>query len=162
MKDPAITRVGVGVSDDNPKEAALTVFVNGTTQQLIPPQIEGVRTKLIYMTSQVPSLTLESIKSAIAIKDARLRDLMGREGIMGVGVGRSEDGPGDPALVIYVEQGKLRSSIPAEIDGIRTKIVEGDRFRAFGWGHETKPVACVKQNSGNQKKNKPLISADKR
>jgi hypothetical protein len=31
------------------------------------------------------------------------------------------------------------------IDGLRTKIVEGDRFRAFGWGHETiKPVACRK------------------
>jgi hypothetical protein len=55
--------------------------------------------------------------------------------------------------VIYVEQGKLRSPIQAEIDGIRTKIVEGDRFRAFGWGHEKKPVACVKpQNFRNNKK----------
>jgi hypothetical protein len=50
-----------------------------------------------------------------------------------------------------VEQGRFRSSIPAEIDGIRTKIVEGDRFRAFDWGHETKPVACAKpQNSGRK------------
>ncbi len=153
MKDPAISGVGVGVSDDNPKESAVTIFVNGTTQQPLPAQIEGVRTKLIYTTAQVPALTLEGIKNATLIKDARVRDLMGQEGIMGVGVGRSEDGPGEPALVIYVEQGKLRSPIPVEIDGIRTKIVEGDRFRAFGWGHETKPVACVKpQNSSKQKK----------
>ncbi|HXB22117.1 MAG TPA: hypothetical protein VNV88_12080 [Candidatus Solibacter sp.] len=143
MRDPAISRVGVGISDDNPKEAALTIFVSGTPEKPIPAQLEGVRTKLIY-TTQVPALTLEGIKSATTVKDARVRELMAQEGIMGVGVGRSEDGPGEPALVVYVEQGKLRSSIPAEIDGVRTKIVEGDRFRAFGWGHETKPVACVK------------------
>jgi hypothetical protein len=158
MKDPAITGVGVGVSEDNPREAAITIFVsgtfvNGTSEKSIPAQIEGVRTKLIYNTAQPPTLTLEGIRNATVIKDARVRDLMGQEGIMGVGVGRSEDGPGEPALVIYVEQGKLRSSIPAEIDGIRTKIVEGDRFRAFGWGHEKKPVACIKpQNSSKRQK----------
>lgn len=144
MRDPAITRVGVGMSEDDPKEAALTIFVSGTPEKPIPAQIEGVRTKLIFSPAEVPALTLEGIKSAITVKDARVRDLMGQEGIMGVGVGRSEDDPGEPALVIYVEQGKPHSSIPAEIDGVRTRIVEGDRFRAFGWGHETKPVACVK------------------
>jgi hypothetical protein len=152
MKDPAITRVGVGVSDDNPREGAITVFVAGTPEKQLPAQIKGVRTKLIYSTTaQVPVLTLEGIRNAISIKDARVRDLMGQEGIMGVGVGRSDDAPGEPAMVIYVEQGRFRSSIPAEIDGIRTKIVEGDRFRAFDWGHETKPVACAKpQNSGRK------------
>ena len=56
-----------------------------------------------------------------------------------VGVGRSDDNPNEPALVIYVEKGKLQSPLPAEIDGIRTKIVEGERFRAFDWGRETTP-----------------------
>ena len=154
MKDPAITRVGVGISDDNPKEAAITIFVAATPEKQVPAQIEGVRTKLIYGTAQSPALTLEGIGAATRIKDARVRDLMAQEGIMGVGVGRSEDAAGEPALVIYVEQGRFRSSIPAEIDGIRTKIVEGDRFRAFRWGRETKPVACVKPQNSERKQEK--------
>ena len=161
MKDPAITRVGVGVSDDNPKESAITLFVAGVPERQVPAQIEGVRTKLILTTGQSPALTQEAITGAIAVKDARVRDLMGQQGIMGVGVGRSEDAPGEPALVIYVEQGKFHASIPPEIDGIRTKIIEGDRFRTFAWGREPKPVACVKkpQNLSNDRK-KP--GADRR
>jgi hypothetical protein len=32
------------------------------------------------------------------------------------------------------------------LDGVRTKIVEGSRFKAFGWGKETKPVSrCTKK-----------------
>jgi hypothetical protein len=154
VKDPAITRIGIGVSDDNPNEAAITLFVTGPPEKRVPAQIEGVRTKLIFANAQPPALTLESIQSATAIKDARVRDLMGQEGIMGVGVGRSEDAPGEPALVIYVEQGKLRAPLPPEIDGIRTRIVEGDRFRAFGWGHETKPVSCTKPRSSAKPKAK--------
>jgi hypothetical protein len=163
MKDPAILRVGVGVSDDNPKESAITLFLAGVPERQVPVQIEGVRTKLIFDVGQAPALTLQRITSAIAIKEARVRDLMGQEGIIGVGVGRSEDAPGDAALVIYVEQGKFHSSIPAEIDGIRTKIIEGDRFRTFAWGREPKPVACKKPtNSTKQTRIKQVIPTNQR
>jgi hypothetical protein len=151
MQDPAVSRVGVGISEDNPKESAVTIFLNGAAERPVPAQLEGVRTKLIYNTGQPPALSLDGINRATTIKDARVRDLMGQEGIMGVGVGRSEDGPGEPALVIYVEQGKLRSSIPPEIDGIRTRIIEGDRFRAFGWGKEPKPTGCSARRSHSKK-----------
>src|SRR5205807_8595565 len=77
MKDPAITRVGVGVSEDNPRESAVTIFVSGIPEQSIPRQIEGVRTKVIYNTTQAPAMTLEGIQSATTVKDARVRDLMG-------------------------------------------------------------------------------------
>jgi hypothetical protein len=78
MTDPAISQVGVGVSEDNPKEAALTIFVSRTPEKPIPALIEGIRTKLVYSATQVPALTLESIKSATGVKDARVLDLMGR------------------------------------------------------------------------------------
>jgi hypothetical protein len=45
-------------------------------------------------------------------------------------------------MVIYVISGMPHPEIPVVMDGLRTKIIEGDRFRAFGWGHETKPAAC--------------------
>ena len=42
--------------------------------------------------------------------------------------------------------GQPRPAIPAVLEGVRTKIVEGDRFRAFDWGKETKPaVKCAKK-----------------
>jgi hypothetical protein len=149
MADPAISGVGVGRSLDRPGESALVVFVNGTPAQPLPAQIDGVRTQLVYGSRftaraeqaaaglQAPVLTLDAIDRARAVKEARVTQFMGQPGIVGMGVGRSEDSPGEPALVIYVEQGKAHPSIPAEMDGVRTKVIEGDRFRAFGWGEET-------------------------
>ncbi len=166
MKDPAVAGVGVGVSADNPKEAALVIYTSGATMQRIPPQIEGVRTKVILGTpftarpqeaaapppaqaaTQAIILNLEDINRAAAVKEAHVDDLMQQEAIQGVGVGRSEDNPSEPALVVYVETGKLRSAIPPEMDGVRTKIIEGDRFRAFDWGNEPKATAsCSKTPS---------------
>lgn len=166
MRDPAIAGVGVGVSADNPKEAALVIYVTGATIQRIPPQIEGVRTKVIFGTpftarpleaaasapapaaTQAITLNVDDINRAAAVKEAHADDLMQQEGIQGVGVGRSEDNPSEPALVVYVETGKLRSPIPAEMDGVRTKIIEGDRFRAFDWGNEPQATAsCSKTPS---------------
>ncbi len=172
MRDPAIAGVGVGVSADNPKEAALVIYVTGATIQRIPPQIEGVRTKVIFGTpftarpleaaapapaqaaTQAITLNVDDINRAAAVKEAHVDDLMQQEGIQGVGVGRSEDNPSEPALVVYVETGKLRSPIPAEMDGVRTKIIEGDRFRAFDWGNEPKATASCSKPSSKANKRK--------
>ena len=71
---------------------------------------------------------------------------MADDAVLAVGVGASDDSPGEPALVIYVDAGKERPPIPAVIDGVRTKVVEGDRFRTFSWGKQTKPQAsCSKR-----------------
>ena len=172
MRDPAIAGVGVGISADNPKEAALVIYVTGATIQRIPPQIEGVRTKVIFGTpftarpleaaapapaqaaTQAITLNLDDINRAAAVKEAHVDDLMQQEGIQGVGVGRSEDNPSEPALVVYIETGKLRSPIPAEMDGVRTKIIEGDRFRAFDWGNELKATASCSKPSSKANKRK--------
>ena len=152
MTDPAISAVGIGRSLDSPGEAALVVSVSGTPAQPVPPQIGGVRTQVVYGSRfaartgqaaagpQLPALTMEAIGRAAAIKEAHVASMMGQEGIVGVGVGRSDDAPGEAALVVYVEQGKSHPPIPAVMDGLRTKVIEGDRFRAFGWGKETPPV----------------------
>jgi hypothetical protein len=84
---------------------------------------------------------------AIAVKENHADKLMAQSGgVQGVGVGRSSDNPAEPAVVIYVITGMDRPAIPAVLDGVRTRIVEGDRFRAFGWGRETAPTAkCTKR-----------------
>jgi hypothetical protein len=156
MQDSAIKGVGIGASADNPKEGALIVYVSGTPGSPIPAQINGVRTKIVHgmpntaqaTQPQSVSLAAADVARTTVVKNAHADALMAQTGIMGVGVGASSDSPGDPAVVIYVEQGSNHPPIPAVIDGIRTKVIEGDRFRTFNWGKETKPpVSCSIKSS---------------
>jgi hypothetical protein len=149
MQDSAITSVRIGSSEDNPGEGALVVHLSGTPRNPIPPLIDGVRTKIVFSAragmAQTPVLSMDDMERAKATKETHAGGLMSLPGIQGVGVGRSNDNPAETAIVIYVISGMPRPAIPQVLDGIRTKIVEGDRFRAFGWGKE-KPVArCSKR-----------------
>lgn len=133
MRDPAITSVTAGSSDDSPGESALVIEVTGATRSPIPAVLDGVRTKVVAgrTTAQMPVLSAEDFDHAIAVKEDHVADLMSQPGIQGVGVGRSSDNPAEPAIVIYVVSGVSHPAIPATIRGIRTKIVAGDRFRAY-------------------------------
>jgi hypothetical protein len=94
----------------------------------------------------MPVLSLADLDQATAVKENHA-DLMTQPGVQGIGVGRSSDNPAEPAIVIYVLAGQAHPPIPAVLDGVRTKVIEGDRFRAFGWGKETvTPSKCVKRN----------------
>ncbi len=166
MQDLAITRVEVGASADNPKEAAVVIHLSGPPTRSIPQALDGVRTRVIFGgdsagqpqsgVAQRVGLPLESIQGAMAVKDAHAERLMAQEAIQGVGVGISDDNPAEPALVIYVETGKQYTPIPPVIDRLRTKIVEGDRFRAFGWGKETKSPAACSGKQGNIASPRPV------
>jgi hypothetical protein len=146
--NPAIRSIDVGASSDSPNEAALVVHLSSASQP-IPPLIEGVRTKVVYDSGvAVPLLTSDNLNVALAAKDNHKFDLV-RPGIQGVGVGRSDDSPGEPAIVVYTIKGELHQPIPAIIDGIRTKIIEGERFRASGWNSQLEPRSsdCPKVRS---------------
>ncbi len=144
MRDSAIREIETGMSADNPKEGALLLHVSTTPSQPVPAQIEGVRTRVVYEGVQPRGLGVSDIERATQVKDVRLDDLMAQPGVQGVGVGRSDDNPQETAVVIYVEEGS-QPQLPQVVDGQRTKIVVGDRFRAFGWGRETAaPTSCKK------------------
>jgi hypothetical protein len=49
-----------------------------------------------------------------------------------VGTGSSIDAPGQPAILLFVTQGQSHEELPAEVDGIRTRIVEGQVFAHRG------------------------------
>jgi hypothetical protein len=153
MRNRAITSVDIGASEDHPGEGALLIHVPETARGSIPPLVDGVRTRVIVIAAQSgkpSSFTLEAqaVDQAIAVKENHADVLMSQAGgsIQGVGVGRSSDNPSEPSIVFYVLTGMPRPVIPAVLDGIRTKIVEGDRFRAFGWGKDKEPAArCSKR-----------------
>jgi hypothetical protein len=47
-------------------------------------------------------------------------------GVRAVGVSASQDSVGEPAIVLFVSKGALPTKIPQEVDGVRTRIVEGE------------------------------------
>jgi hypothetical protein len=146
MRDPDITGLDVAASEDDPREAAIVVY-SKTPQPHISHLLDGVRTRVVFSSdSQVaqsgvfPRMTREELQHGMAVKAQHVDELMSNPAIIGVGVGASHDNPNESALVIFIEQGK-QASVPAEIDGMRTRIQFTDRFRAFAWDKNA-PKSC--------------------
>ncbi len=51
---------------------------------------------------------------------------MNIQGVSAVGTGASLDAPGQAAMLVFIPRGGSASSIPAEINGVRTRVVESD------------------------------------
>ena len=164
MADPAVIGVGVGASEDSPEEAAVVIYVDKEKAHApIPAVIDGVRTKVIVTdrfratanntqageqtrangTQLEEALPDSEVARATAVKEKHVTGLMSDPAIIGVGVGRSADEHSSAALAIYVDKSKISGPIPAEIDGVRTKVVRTDRFRSYGWGKEETPVPAA-------------------
>jgi hypothetical protein len=133
MQDAAIKSVTVGASADNPSEGALLIQVSGSAIPRVPAMVDGVRTRVVFdsSASPQPSVGAQEIDRAMLVKGAHVGSLMGQPGIQGVGVSLSLDNPAEAAISIYVLRGVAHQPIPAVIDGVRTRIFEGDRFKAY-------------------------------
>lgn len=134
MRDAVVNSVTVGASDDSPGEGALVIEVKAVPNTPIPAMIDGVRTKVVYTAEAAalqPRFTEVDIARTAAAKNAQADSMLGQPGIQGVGVGASLDSPGETAIVIYTIQGEQHQPIPATIGGVRTRIVEGTRFKAY-------------------------------
>ena len=132
LHDPMVSSVLVSVSEDSPGEGALEIHVSGATQAPIPAVLDGVRTRVIFDDpAAAPSITQQAVEQAASIKEANVATLLGQPGIQGVGVAASKDSPGDTAVAIFVIKGETHPPIPAVMSGVRTQIIEGERFRAF-------------------------------
>jgi hypothetical protein len=95
-----------------------TVSVAGTTQG---PQIE---------TLAENGLLPQEVARVTAVKERHERKLMSLAGVIGMGVGPSDD-PGNPAIVIYVDRGMGRvPALPAHLDNEKVRVVLTDAFVA--------------------------------
>lgn len=131
--DSAVRSVEVGGSSDAPGQAALVIHLSNVPRTRMPSQVEGVRTRLAYDEgATAPNMNASEFDRGLIAKDNHRIDVL-QPGVQGVGVGRSDDAPGEAAIVIYTIKGEEHAPIPPVIDGVRTKIVEGERFRASGW-----------------------------
>lgn len=135
--------VAMGKSSDRLGAAAVIVYV-AASHALVPETIEGVRTIVILASQETVSLGVAPLSNAIPdtltlspavlshaaqIKNQVARTLMRRTpAFFAVGVGVSLDNPREAALVIYVDRSRVPATLPAVVDGLRTRYVEMDRL----------------------------------
>jgi hypothetical protein len=157
---PAIKAVAVGESYDQPGKAAILLFVgSGESLAGIPRTLDGVRTRLIegnewahqglLSTEETADLLGTAGRPQIVyplqpgeylraktVHTAHVADLLKQAGILGVGITSSMDAPGEAALLIYVNHGASQDNVPAELDGLRTRVRETSPFTTGRRGNE--------------------------
>ena len=107
-----------------------TTFVGGTAHTVIGCTLPTAPHSAA--TVQAASLAAEVLQRAGAVRDAHAPELMAHPEVQAVGVSASYDNPAEPAIVFFVIKGQPHGDIPAQVDGVRTRIVEADLFPRRG------------------------------
>ncbi len=84
------------------------------------------------MAAQKVTPSNDALVQATTARDAHAAELMAHPELQAVGVGASYDNPAEPAILLFVTKGQLRGSLPAQVEGVRTRIIEGDLFSRRG------------------------------
>jgi hypothetical protein len=109
---------------------ALT-FVGGGTHAVIGCSLPNAP-QSAATTLQSATLSTDTLQKATTVRDAHVTDLMAHPEVQAVGVGASLDNASDPAILFFVTRGMSHTDIPAQVGGVRTRIVEGDVFTQRG------------------------------
>lgn len=83
-------------------------------------------------TQAAVSVSPQSLQQASTARDAHAPDLLAHPEVQALGVGASRDNPHESAILFFVTKGQPLTNLPAQVDGIRTRIVEGDLFARRG------------------------------
>jgi hypothetical protein len=83
-------------------------------------------------TQAAATVAPEGMQNAAAVRDAHVPELLAHPEVQALGVGASRDNPHEPAILLFVTAGQPRTNIPAQVDGVRTRIVEGQLFTRRG------------------------------
>jgi hypothetical protein len=85
-----------------------------------------------FLTTAESEILASRLPAATAARDAHASELLALPGVRALGTGPSFDRPGEAAVLLFVDRGAPRSGIPAEVDGIRTRVIEGESFARAG------------------------------
>jgi len=97
-------------------------IVGGAAHQVIGCTLPGPSSA--QKTAASVSVSDTEMQSAIAARDTHADKLLAISGVLGVGVGPSLDYSGKAAVVIFVRPGTAHTTLPVQLDGVRTRIVE--------------------------------------
>jgi hypothetical protein len=105
-------------------------IVGGATHPVIGCTLPGPSSA----QKTVPSVSVNDaeIQNAVAARDTHADRLLAIVGVRGIGVGPSLDYEGTAAVLIFVAPGTVHNTLPAQLDGVRTRIVETNNESARG------------------------------
>jgi hypothetical protein len=106
-------------------------FVGGTAHPVVGCTLPTAP-QSAAKTVQPATLAAESLQKALTVRDTHASALLAHPEVQAVGVGASLDNPAEPAIVFFVTKGQARTNLPTQVDGLRTRIVEGDLFARRG------------------------------
>jgi hypothetical protein len=72
------------------------------------------------------STSTADLQAAALVRDAHAADLLRIDGVRAVGIGASYDQEASPAILIFATSGISHRGIPAVLERVRTRIVEGN------------------------------------
>jgi hypothetical protein len=82
----------------------------------------AVNTARAQTSVAIPAAQLVQAQHA---RDLHAPELLANTYIQAIGVGASIDRPGEPAVVLVVNPGQIPTPLPAELEGVATRIVQG-------------------------------------
>jgi hypothetical protein len=78
------------------------------------------------------SVATQVIQKAAATRDLQSPELLAYPEVQAVGVGQSYDNSKEAAILFFVTQGESRTNLPAQVDGVRTRVIEQPLFAKRG------------------------------
>jgi len=128
-----ISQVLSGLPDpSNPQSTPVFVGTN-TTHPVAACSLPGPQSGMAArLALQKVAASAEGLQNTLAIRDAHAAELMAHPEVQAVGVGASYDNAAEPAILIFVTAGQPRTNLPEQVDGVRTRIIEGELFARRG------------------------------
>jgi hypothetical protein len=118
----------------DPNTSAKPVFVGTSSTHPVAacslPAPHAAMTSRLALQRVAPSG--QAFGNATTILDLHAPELLAHLEVQAVGVGASLDRPGEGAILLFVTEGMTRTNLPAEIAGVRTRIIAGDLFPSRG------------------------------
>ncbi len=106
-------------------------FVGTATQHTVAGcSLPGLSS--VTVTPQSAKATGSALQNANAAITRNAAQILNTQGVTAYSPGMSLDSPKEPAIVVFAAPGTSHASIPPEIDGVRTRIVETGNPAAQG------------------------------
>jgi hypothetical protein len=168
-----ILGAAAGKSSDHAGEAAVILYVDQSMNLTAPQTVGGVRTEVVATSAQaltagmaphypgekgpgeagaagtgsLPALAPTVLSQAIQVHQQVAANLLKQNSaFFGVGVGQSFDNPSEAALVIYVDRMQVPATLPATINGLRTRYIIMNRLhvtRSYLGGQMRQQSHCM-------------------
>jgi hypothetical protein len=111
---------------------AVPTFVGSATPHAVIGCTLPVKLAGAMQTLAASAVASEKLQNATATRDAHAPELLSHPEVQAVGVGASFDNPAEAAILFFVTKGQPRANLPAQVEGIRTRIIEGELFANRG------------------------------